>query len=184
MDLLQGPRIYESLFDFKETESLNLTFEQFEYGNLNFLMNSGSMGIAVFLVIIYFFVFMCLDKSSKRNYRSRTCRKVGIWSKGKIEFRIPLLTMLVEGYIDVTISAYLGMVALYRSYEKDELIEWFSNPTDGFLATITILTFITVIIIPFYINWRLTSNFEQLDNEEFRETYGVYYDDYKIETKT
>ena len=84
--------------------------------------------------------------------------------------------MLVEGYIDVTISAYLGMVALYRSYEKDELIEWFSNPTDGFLATITILMFITVIIIPFYINWRLTSNFEQLDNEEFRETYGVYYD--------
>jgi hypothetical protein len=43
MDVLKGDTLFEVLFTFKETDPLNEKFDLFGNGDLNFIMNSGSI---------------------------------------------------------------------------------------------------------------------------------------------
>ena len=43
MDVLAGEGIYEEIFEFKETEPLSPKFEELDYGDMNYIMNSGSI---------------------------------------------------------------------------------------------------------------------------------------------
>ena len=52
MDVFQGEAIYEANFKFKETSPPSPTFDQYDIGDLNFFMNSGSMLIIVVLIFL------------------------------------------------------------------------------------------------------------------------------------
>jgi hypothetical protein len=52
LDLFFGEKIYEALFDFKDTTSMNKKFDDYEFGNKNFLYMSSSIFILLFLLIV------------------------------------------------------------------------------------------------------------------------------------
>mmetsp|Transcript_30184 Transcript_30184/g.46159 ORF Transcript_30184/g.46159 Transcript_30184/m.46159 type:complete len:85 (-) Transcript_30184:3443-3697(-) len=81
MDLFQGPKIYEKYFNFKETEPLTLTFEQFEIGDLNFFMNSGSLLIAAVLATVSGLMWKAMKQVAKACYKVRTFRRLGLTSE-------------------------------------------------------------------------------------------------------
>jgi amino acid transporter len=81
LDIFQGANIYEILFEFKETEPLNEVFEQYEIGDMNFFMNSGSLLLMVFFMIINYFGSSFFLKLAKRFYTFKLCRKLGIKSE-------------------------------------------------------------------------------------------------------
>ena len=78
MDVLQGATIYEATFQFKETSPPSPTFEQYEIGDLNFFMNSGSMLIIVVLIFMSYFSANIRIFFAKKFFKFRLCRKIGI----------------------------------------------------------------------------------------------------------
>ena len=79
LDILQGQKIYEAVFDFKETDPFNEAFELFGTGDMNFMMNLSSLPLWFSLGIligIYYKFMMCF---AKIGYRSSCCRKTGIY---------------------------------------------------------------------------------------------------------
>ena len=81
LDFLHGTTIYEAIFEFKETEAYSPTFEQYEIGDMNFFMNTGSMMVVIFLTTLNFVVWIVLYYLSKYLYKHRFCRKIGIISE-------------------------------------------------------------------------------------------------------
>lgn len=81
LDFLHGTAIYEAIFEFKETEAYSPTFEQYEIGDMNFFMNTGSMMVVIFLTTLNFVVWIILYYLSKCLYKHRFCRKIGIISE-------------------------------------------------------------------------------------------------------
>jgi hypothetical protein len=78
MDFLQGALIYEKIFVLKETDAFSPTFEQYEMSNMNFMMNSGSLLIIVFLVTINFIFWTISHYLAKTFYCISCCRKLGM----------------------------------------------------------------------------------------------------------
>jgi hypothetical protein len=78
MDLLQGEKIYETIFKFKETLPPSPTFEQYDIQDMNFFMNSGSMLIILALIVVNFIVTTGAIWIAKKSFRFRICRKMGI----------------------------------------------------------------------------------------------------------
>jgi hypothetical protein len=52
MDVMSGEKLYEIIFNFKETDPFNEKFETMDIGSKNLIMNSGSFFILIILVIV------------------------------------------------------------------------------------------------------------------------------------
>jgi len=53
MDILDGRGFYEEWFTFKPTTALNDNYELMDIGTKNFMLNSGSYFIIIFLLVVY-----------------------------------------------------------------------------------------------------------------------------------
>ena len=65
LDIFNGPTIYESIFEFKQTDPFNETFELFGMGDMNFMMNLASLPIWYSISVIYGIIckfILCLAK--------------------------------------------------------------------------------------------------------------------------
>ena len=61
MDIFSGESLYEQIFEFKETEPLNVNFELLDIDSKIFIMNSGSFFVILFGVIVYNFLLACIQ---------------------------------------------------------------------------------------------------------------------------
>ena len=62
MDILDGQNMYGDIFDFKHTEPLNEYYELLDLGDKNFMMNSGSYFILLFIILFYYSIRKVLNK--------------------------------------------------------------------------------------------------------------------------
>ena len=53
MDIFDGEGFYEENMNFKHTEPLTPTFEQYGIENMNFFLNSGSYVILQAIIVVY-----------------------------------------------------------------------------------------------------------------------------------
>ena len=90
LDFLQGTKIYETIFVFKETKAFSPTFAQYEIGDMNLFMNTGSLMVVIFLTVTNFLLWTFILQVSKCLYRFRTCRKVGMYSETHGQIKKPL----------------------------------------------------------------------------------------------
>jgi len=60
IDIFKGPNLYDRLFSFKETPPYSMVFLQYEFGDMNFFMNTGSLLIFVFIAIAAALLFNVL----------------------------------------------------------------------------------------------------------------------------
>lgn len=71
MDVLDGQNLYSLLFDFTYTAPLNDMFEHMDMGDKNFIMNSGSYFIIIFISGMYFLAKKMMNKLAvKYSYNS------------------------------------------------------------------------------------------------------------------
>lgn len=115
-------------------------------------------------------------------YRYKIFRKLGIKAVENMEFKVPMMMLLIDGYIDVALSAILGFIAIQQSKNGEEFINWFSSTGDILNSVMTISMFATIFLLPIINRVIVRKNFLTLNDEETLEKYGVYYRDYKTDT--
>ena len=78
LDFLQGPYWYEKVFSFMETSAFSENFDDFDMGDMNFFMLSGSVPLLVCLIVIFGLVWNLIFRLSKRFYTNPRFRKLGM----------------------------------------------------------------------------------------------------------
>jgi amino acid transporter len=165
LDVLQGATIYEAIFEFKETEPFNEVFEQYDFEDMNFFMNSGSMLLIVLFIIVNFFGANAFLKIAKKYYTFKLCRKLGIKADANKKFKVPLETLFLELYIDIVLSAFLNVASIWREDSLETLFSHFASFGDFFCSSIAIVAFIMVFLVPFYITYVINNNIYALNDE-------------------
>ena len=118
------------LFEFKPTSAFSENFDNFDIGDMNFLMNSGSVVILILLIIVFGVFWTLVHAMARLCYRFKSCRRAGIYSSGKLGFFDSVIQVFTEGYIEVTLPALLGATALYSNVDVSSQKEWWLTESD------------------------------------------------------
>lgn len=87
--------------------------------------------------------------------------------------------LFLETYIDILLAVALNFTAIYQSETMEDFVEFF-NSFDNFLSSgATIVFFGLIIAAPLYISYLILANYDKLDDPEFQDKYGVYYNEFK-----
>lgn len=117
LDLLQGPYWYEKIFVFKLTSPFSENFQDFDMPDMNFLTNSGSVVLLICLIIVSGISMSIIFRLAKALYYFRCCRKIAMHSEEKSGFVSQIVLVFTEGYIEVSLPAMLGIVAMYSNVD-------------------------------------------------------------------
>lgn len=152
---------------------------------MNFFMNSGSIPIIFCLIILNFFAFYCLNLFARLCFRCTCCRKIGLEADSRATLKYGLTKLLTEGYIDLTLSSSLMVLAIYRSRSNDvaELSEWFSDFDNCLCSVTAIATFLMCLGLPWYIKYVTKKYGGRLQEPEMQAEYGVYFEDIDVGTE-
>lgn len=120
IDIFDGKEYYQTIFEVKETTSLNSNFELFDIEGKNFLINSGSYFIFFGFVIVFNLIEGILNIFAKVFSKQRCCRKIGmkVWSKSQtLDIVNELFKLFIESYFDIAICIMLHNLSMV---EKDK----------------------------------------------------------------
>ena len=84
--MFDGQELYGKWFVFEETTPFNDMFEILDYGDKNFIMNSGSYFIFIIVTVGYLLVQLIINKLTVRCAKYRWPRKLGIYVFNKSYF--------------------------------------------------------------------------------------------------
>lgn len=166
LDFLQGALIYEKLFTFKPTPPYSPTFEQYEMGDMNFFMNSGSMMIIIFLVFLSSMFWSICHYFALKYYEIPFFRTMGIKAENNMELKKPMTKLFIETYIDFCVSAALNIYAIYSAPTYDDFIMNFNSFSDFLSSFVTITSFFFIFSLPIYISYIISTNFHKLQSPE------------------
>ena len=93
------------------------------------------------------------------------------------EFSSSMIRFIFQAYIDFFICICLSIFELRNPEEP--LQNYFSNIQDGFCSVCSIIFMVVCSVFPIWAFAKIYYNFEKLEEEEFKETYGSLYDDLK-----
>lgn len=179
LDVLQGPKLYEKIFEFRETRPFSQNFDAFGTGDLNFFMNSGSTVLIFAFIIIYFLFMMMLYHLTKRFSRSFFVRKIAMFAEMQTSLYYPLLKLFYEGAIELTIPATLGVVSIFGKMDAPDVKTWFATGDDALCSIITLVVFAIMFIMPFFLQWLMRQG-KMLLNPWWQANYGAVYEDFDI----
>ena len=133
---------------FSYNEPLNDHFDEFEYGDMSFLFNSGSL-IVPFLMsmVLKQFIFYVLNRLAVRCVKYKTCRRFGVYVyPHQTSFGSKLLGYFIEAFFDLFACFILQMYQMHLN--SDRLLEWyFTTPSD--LTQTIIAIFFGVMLLVF-----------------------------------
>lgn len=115
LDFLQGTTIYEAAFRFKETQAYSPTFEQYEIGDMNFFMNTGSLMVIIFLINLNFIFWIITHFISKRYFKVKCCRQIGMKAQEQGQIIKPIQKLFLDTYIDIIFAASLNFFAINQA---------------------------------------------------------------------
>ena len=182
MDLLSGEELYEKLFTFKETSPLTAKFEELDYGNMNYVQNSGSILILLVLILLEPFALILLNKICVMCSKHYIFRVIGAFFYNKKPFsglRNALIRLFMESYLELCMCTFLNVMAFSHAKNLSELIEFFSTIDDLLCSMLTCLTFILILIFPFWAAKSIKNNFGSLGSKKTQQLYGPLYEDIK-----
>ena len=179
MDFMQADQLYAAAFYFVPTDPYTQRFAQFGLDDSNFLVTTGSLTLMAVGTVIWYLCMRILNWLAKKGYRLGVCRKVGLYARGRTGLRAPLLTLLLDGYIDCVLAAALNCVAIARSAEAGHVGDWFDGPGNLLCVALTVSVTIGVTGLPLHIWNGVGANFGRLHTPDVEARYGVYYAEYK-----
>lgn len=151
---------------------------------MNFFNNTGSMFLIFLGMVINWLFWKALSKMSFKYYRNRYWRKIGIYSSQSISFRLPILSMASESYLDLILGCYLGTFDILRSVADWGLFKNnFSNFSNTLLTITTIIVTVLITVLPFYMKHHIEKNYKELNEKRIKEEFGVFYSEYRIDSQ-
>jgi len=180
MDFMQADELYEAVFHFAPTAPYSRRFAQFGLDDSNYLVTTGSLTLMAVGTVVWYAAMTFLNWLAKKCYRISACRKVGIYARSRTALFAPILTLLVDGYVDCVLAAALNSVAFAHSAEGGRLGEWFDGPGNLLCVALTVPTLAAVTILPLHIWKAVGANFGNLHTREVSDRYGIYYAEYKF----
>jgi len=75
-------------------------------------MNTGSMLVVVVIVFANQIICKLFNWIAKKMFRYKIFRKLGMKADENMEFKVPMMMLLIDGYIDIALSAILGFIAI------------------------------------------------------------------------
>jgi hypothetical protein len=75
--------------------------------------------------------------------------------------------MIIEGYIEIFLAAYLGILSIANSEDSEDLGGWFNNYSDCICSLLTMAVFIYCLCLPLYIIWLIRNNRQNLEKPDF-----------------
>jgi hypothetical protein len=76
---------------------------------------------------------------------------------------MPLTKIFIETYIDFILSAFLNFYAIWMAEDENDLKEYFDGTGNTLSSVVTFISIFLVFVAPFYISFKITNNFENLD---------------------
>jgi len=107
-----------------------------------------------------------VNKICTYGYKYHYVRRLGLFASDEISLRNLLLTILVEGYIDLALSAFLGVICIYRSESNEEFWGWFGSLGDLINSLTSIILSVLVFIIPFFTRYIVKKYWDRLTDED------------------
>ena len=138
--------------------------------DLNFFNNTGSMFLVFLAIVINWLFWTLVSQVSIKLYKNRCCRKIGIYSSQKISFRLPVLSLALDGYLDLLLGSILGTFDILRSCADWQLFKNnFSNFSNILHTITTILVTALIIVLPFYMKHHISKNYRELKEKKTKE---------------
>jgi hypothetical protein len=106
-------KIYEKLFNFKETEALNYQFENFFIDNMNPIIQSGPAVITFLGIFVNYIFWAVMRKMTVKCWKIKACRKIGIVAMQNTHLAAPIYEAYIAIYLDLALCAGLGLIAIY-----------------------------------------------------------------------
>ena len=186
MDVLSGEEIYKKIFKFWPTEPLSAKFEELDYGDLNYVMNSGSILIMLMLVLLEPIGRFIINKISLWLSRFRIARRTGVYfyqADTKNHLRRALLRLAMECYFELAMCTFLNLEAFKVCSTWQEFKVYVSTPDDILSSALTLVTLVIVVLFPIGVYYKITTKFDQLGQRSSIEKYGPLFDEFRLETK-
>lgn len=95
------------------------------------------------------------------------------------DLRSVFIRLCMESYFDIVICAALGLFAFIESADLEDFGDFWSNPSNIWNSSITVLGCIGIIVFPCWVYLKIKKNFDRLGAKENRELYGILYEEYK-----
>ena len=112
LDMFNGATLYNEMFDFKETGVINEMFKLMGHSDLNFMMNTGSVFIILFGLVIYYVLKKVFHKIAVKFPTSKWLRLISIKADTKnVSFIGPFLKLVLETYLTMGFACALMLYA-------------------------------------------------------------------------
>jgi hypothetical protein len=153
LDMLGGAAIYERTLTLHETRPFSENFDSFGNGDMLFLMNSGSTMIVLLIIFCWTPVMMMIHRVTRPFGRNLIMRNISMFAEGQVGLMYPLIKLFYEGYMELTIPAIMGTVAIFANMDAPSVGTWFGTNDDRLSSIATLLVFIIVISLPPFVQW-------------------------------
>ena len=122
---------------------------------MDIIMNSGSLVIIIGLMIMSYIAMKIIFIISKKLYKFRIMRKIGIIATTYAVLQIPLEKMIIESYLDILLAAFLNLVGMLISKDTDDYLDWWSTFPNLLCTVLTYLSIIIVLYLPHRMNTKI-----------------------------
>ena len=144
LDFFNGPAIYESTFEFRETRPFSENFDSFGAGDMNLFFNTGSAVIILLIIIVWFVGFALVYRCTRGCAHIWIIRRISMFAHGEAALIYPLIKLFYEGQIEFTMAALMGALAIFGGV--DGYISSFFTTRDDTLCSVLTLMFLGVML--------------------------------------
>ena len=182
MDVLDGQGAYQRWFSFLETTPVNDMFELLDIEDKNFILNSGSYFIIIFIFLGYFIGKYIINLVSAHYSKSEKFRTVGIYFYEQSyfkSFRRASFKLFIESFFDLAMCASISILA----FKEVDISLHFETGDNRLNSIITIMYSFAIIFFPVWSAYVINKHHKVLHYKEIKAKYGLMYAESKIETK-
>ena len=185
LDILFGNQLTSLLFTMRSSEPFNDLFMAFGIDSKNFLLNSGSMILPITpLLFLQFITFCLLNFLGQKYYKRDKFRKLGQFSE-KLKISLPhsFLRMLVEGFIEIALTAFLSLYDIFFVVMAFGFSELFDQTVGDLISLgVTIVSLVAVISFPIMAIFIILKS-KHVPKITMEEQTSVFYSNLKTNSK-
>lgn len=148
MDVFNYKKVYGH-FTFNAWDTpYNKNFELYGTSDRNYLLNTGSLEIIYFMLIIHKIVCLILYVIGKKLYRWSLGRKAAMYGEN-VDLGIEFIKLTIEAYLEILLS---GSITVFTMFEKDKPFSFYFREFGDVLGSTTcLIMFAICMALPLYI---------------------------------
>ena len=104
---------------------------------------------------------------------------MGVHTKRFQAIREPVGRLLIEGYIELLLSSYLGVIAILRTSSLEGVWTWFTNYSDLACSVSSIVILLLCLFIPFWLKGELDEIYLDKTTSIAENKFAFVWEDYK-----